>query len=98
MSRPGDKGPYAPWNVKIIEAGKNVSEGLLGKPKTDITKQKMSKNNARARLGKKHSRKTKIKMSKDRTGIKNPFFGRKHSLETRKKMSVSQCTRYGDKS
>lgn len=32
MSRPGDKGPYAPWNVKTITVEANVSEGQKAWP------------------------------------------------------------------
>jgi len=31
MSRPGDKGPYASWNVQIITTRQNHHEGHLGK-------------------------------------------------------------------
>jgi hypothetical protein len=28
MARHGDTGPYAPWNVSIVEAGKNNADGM----------------------------------------------------------------------
>ena len=43
MARFGDKGPYAVNNVKIILHSENVVEGLRGKPKSEQTRQRMSK-------------------------------------------------------
>lgn len=33
MSRPGDKGPYSPDNVRIVQVGANVSEAQTGWPR-----------------------------------------------------------------
>ena len=42
MARFGDKGPYAPWNVKIITCGKNSIEAWLGRNHSIKSKTKMS--------------------------------------------------------
>lgn len=44
MSRPGDKGPYAPWNVEIIRCERNHREGNLGRKCSTRTKAIMSNN------------------------------------------------------
>ena len=43
MSRPGDEGPYAPWNVRICLSGENVSEAHLGKKLSSEACQEISK-------------------------------------------------------
>lgn len=43
MARFNDQGPYAVWNVKIVTCTENISEGQLGKPKSQETKRRMSK-------------------------------------------------------
>ncbi len=53
------------------------------------TRERISKNSARAFLGKHHS-KEYIKRLKERVGEKNPFYGKHHSEETRKKIGEAQ--------
>ena len=63
-----------------------MSQWQKGKPKSEITRQKMSK--AKKSLqGKPKSEITRQKMSKAKKGKNNPFYGRKHSEESRRKMS-----------
>lgn len=85
MARFGDKGPYAPWNVKIILSSENVSEGSLGKKHSTEARARMSvsKMGNTNMLGKKLSAETRAKMS-------TSHMGKKHSVETRTKMSISQ--------
>ncbi len=43
MSRPEDKGPYAPWNVRICLSGENIREAHLGKKRSTKSCQRISK-------------------------------------------------------
>ena len=43
MCRTGDIGPYAIWNVYCATNGKNLSDANIGKPKSQITRKKISK-------------------------------------------------------
>ena len=100
MSRPGDKGPYASWNVEIKKHSDNTRECWVGKRHNLATRDKMSKaqtgtNNAM--FGRKASKETRLKMSLAKIGNKN-LLGHKHSQSSLEKMSVSQRARYGDKS
>ncbi len=55
MSRPGDKGPYAPWDVRVVKVEKNISEALIG------NKRGLGNKN---RLGKKFSPESLLLISK----------------------------------
>jgi hypothetical protein len=43
MARFGDTGPYSKNNVKIITCSENISEAQIGRPKSQITRKKISK-------------------------------------------------------
>ncbi len=76
MARFGDKGPYAPWNVKIITCGENVAEAGRKRRHTDQFKTKMS----RIMRGNTYGR-----FNKGRIG---GMYGKKHNAETKRKMSI----------
>lgn len=77
MSRPGDAGPYAVGNVKIVEHGENISEWCKGKPISIEMRQQISRT------------KTGTKLSKDhRDKIVATLIGRPVSPETREKIRV----------
>jgi len=74
IARFGDKGPYAPWNVRIITIGDNIREAKLGKKHTPGARRKMSKaklGKPSGMLGKKSSLETRSKISRAMRGNKN---------------------------
>lgn len=90
MARFGDKGPYAPNNVKIILATENLLEANIGnthnlgktlslEARAKMSVARMGNQNL---LGHKHSAETRQKISKAGRG-------RKHSIETRHKLSIA---------
>ncbi len=66
MSRPGDIGPYALWNIKCVQCGENVSEAHKGKEFSELHKQRI----ASGRRGKKHTDAAKMKLRIARLGSK----------------------------
>lgn len=96
MSRPGDKGPYAVWNIKIKKHSDNTRECWIGKRHSSTTRDKMSKSQTgpkNSMFGRKASKETRSKMSLARIGNKN-LLGYKHSQASLEKMSRSQRARY----
>ncbi len=89
MARFGDKGPYAPWNVRICTIQENQNEAHLGRKYSKEIRDRMSKSRIgnKNRLGKKHTSETKAKISVSREGIKP-------TLETRHKLSIAQKARW----
>ncbi len=85
MSRPEDKGPYAPWNVRICLAGENIREAHFDKNVSEITRMKIS----RSRLGMKFSETTRKKISLARKG-RPTSLGYEHSTEAKEKMSLAK--------
>ncbi len=78
MSRPGDKGPYSPWNVKIITHSENSREGNIGYKRGLGNK---------SWTGKKRTEETKRKISKS---LQGHGAGRTLSVETRDKISAAR--------
>ena len=88
MSRPGDKGPYAPWNVRIILKGENTREAWLGKKHKASTRKKISENHGM--LGKTHSMEAKAKIGRAHKGNKYGLGNRfKHTSEAKRKISAA---------
>lgn len=103
MTRKGDKGPYAIWNVVVKTRIENSREGSLGKKLPPLTRQKMSASKKGIPLGpftEEHKRNLRLarkgmklsEIHKQRIGLAckgklHYFYGKKHTLETREKIS-----------
>ena len=93
MSRPGDKGPYATYNVKIVQVGYNHSEKKMSKEaRTKISRSMMG--NQRG-LGHINSAEMRVKISKRMMGNKygKGKLGYICSPETIQNMIKAQKTR-----
>ncbi len=88
MARFGDKGPYAPWNVKIITVEENTREANLGRKHGSVARANMSTSHIgkdNHQLGRKHSLQSRKKISVALIGNENAL-GYKHTDEAKTKM------------
>ena len=90
MSRFGDRGPYAAWNVEIVSHEKNSREPHIGRV---ISAEERAKISA-GLMGHPVSEKTRQAVSKAQRGKAGEFLGKKHTDETRRKMTESQLRRW----
>ena len=88
MARFGDKGPYAPWNVKIILSEDNAFQAQIGRKHGQKTRKKMSL----AKIGCKLSLEHCQNISNGLLGNKNAV-GTRPSEETRAKLRAALARR-----
>jgi hypothetical protein len=98
MSRPGDQGPYAVDNVRIVLGTQNLNE--MTYQHTEEAKLKIGafhKGNKRW-LGKKHSETSKQKISASNQGRVGGFEGKHHSEATKDLKRRTWRNQYGSAS
>jgi hypothetical protein len=95
MSRPGDQGPYAVDNVRIVPVTVNHNE--MTYQHSDEAKLRISAfhKGKQYRLGHKNSEATRLKISASNKGRIGGFVGKRHSEETKTLKRRTWRNQYG---